>query len=305
MFDIPYRISVDIHAPRAFSSVTMSTPSPSQPSETTPPKKKLRSPSYPYLDLSEATRLAKILWEKEKRHPAPVSVVAVHWNYGAKSSTGLLAVAALKKFGLLDEEGSGDQRTVKLSDFALDIIKHEDSPDEISKLLKAAALKPEIHRDLWENHREASDANIKRVLIFDKKFNDASVDSVIKEYRDTIAFAKLTSADTLANTDDQNQEENQQPVEPVTTTRTEPPITNLSTANVITRPHAANVTRGFTFPLDDENEVELKFLGTAFGLEQLDALSDVIDFLKTRFKRKRTIQQPKTMEHLDKFPDAP
>lgn len=177
--------------------------------ETTPPvaaqvtadkKPRLRSPAYPYINLEEAEKLARIIWEKENRHPVPVSVAAVHWKYGAKSSTGALSVSALKKFGLLKEEGAGDKRTVKLSDLGLDLIKFADVFEERLKLLKIAALKPEIHKELWTTHRDASDASLRRYLEFDRKFNGSVVDVVIKEYRDTISFAQLTDADIISDT---------------------------------------------------------------------------------------------------------
>jgi hypothetical protein len=183
---------------------------PSEPPATDPAKssKRHRSPSYPFVDLKRAVELARIMWEKEKRHPASIPVVCGHWNLSTKSSAGVLSVAALKKFGFLTEEGGGDSRTVRLSDFGLEIIKNLEVPEELQKLLKAAALKPQIHRELWNTHREASDASIRRHLVFDLKFNDNSADAVVKEYRSTIAFAKLTGSDTVADTPSEEEEEN-------------------------------------------------------------------------------------------------
>lgn len=182
----------------------MSTPDPQKTSPTSgdkpASKKRQRSPSYPFINLERAIKLANTLWEKERRHPATIPVVCGHWELSAKSSAGILSVAALKKFGLLIEEGSGEQRTVRLSDFALDVIKFADVPEDFSKLIKYAALKPDLHLDLWNFHREASDASIRRYLVFDRKFNEAVVDAVIKEYRDTLAFAKITPSDTFDDT---------------------------------------------------------------------------------------------------------
>jgi hypothetical protein len=169
-------------------------------------KQRHRSPAYPFINLEQAVRLMEIIWEKEKRHPVTIPVVSVHWNYGAKSSTGVLSVAALKKFGLLDEEGTGGNRTVKLSEFAIELIKFAGVPEERAKRLKIAAIKPELHRDLWTAHRDASDASIRRFLVFDRKFNENTVDTVIKEYRDTISFAKLTDSDTIPDIQDQEPE---------------------------------------------------------------------------------------------------
>jgi len=47
------------------------------------------------------------------------------------------------------------------------------------------------------------------VLIFDKKFDEAVVDSLIQEYRDTIGFANLRAADTTETSDNDQQSEQQ------------------------------------------------------------------------------------------------
>jgi hypothetical protein len=203
-----------------------------------PPKaKKARSPSYPFINLEQAVKFAKILWEKEKREAALIPVVAAHWGYAPKSSGGILSASALKKYGLALEESTGDRRMIRLSDLALDIIRHEDSLAERAPLLKKAALNPEIHRDLWETKRDSSDASIHKYLEFDKKFTSAAANSVIKVYRDTISFAKLTDSDSVANTEQPEEEfpigppadKTMQTLDPIQQRRQTPPLPSWST----------------------------------------------------------------------------
>src|SRR5262245_42753968 len=85
-------------------------------------RKKERSPNYPAIDLETALARARVLREKEGRNFTPVSAVFKHWGYSSRSSGGLTTLAALKRFGLLDEQGAADSRQVRLSQFAQKIL---------------------------------------------------------------------------------------------------------------------------------------------------------------------------------------
>jgi hypothetical protein len=155
--------------------------------EKQPPK---RSPAYPFVSLREAVKRAEELYAKEELHPAPTTLVVQHWKYSAKSSGGKQTLAALRSFGLL--EGTG---TVRISDSAYRIVKN--APDR-DQLLRRAALAPPIHTKMWEKYgsKLPSEENLKWALI-DEGFNENSVKDFLREYRDTIEFAKLGSSDTL------------------------------------------------------------------------------------------------------------
>lgn len=174
---------------------------PTTPTQTPPPKRKrTRSPSYPALALKDAIERARIFWDSEKRHPAPIDAAAKDWNYEVKSSAVPLTVAALKKYGLFEDVG-GDQRQVKLTESALRIILNEEGSLERESETKAAALRPRLHRELWTKYGEQlpSDATLRSWLLLDKKFNPGSVADFIKIYKDTISFAKLTSSDIISD----------------------------------------------------------------------------------------------------------
>lgn len=180
---------------------------------------KLRSPAYPGINLETAIKRADGLYKKERRNPVPFPVAVGHWGFGPKSSGGLVSVAALKSFGLLEDvERSTSGRIVKLTDLAFQILLDE-RPDssERAAAIKKAALRPRIHSVIWEKYgatEGVSDANLKHDLVFNLKFNENTVEEFIKEYKDTIAFAKLTDSDKLSlesedkdPTEDQSEEE--------------------------------------------------------------------------------------------------
>lgn len=162
--------------------------------------KKLRSPSYPSIDLGTAVKRAEAFYEKEKRNAAPLRIAAQHWGSNEKSSAALQAVAALKSFGLLSEAEGADRR-VQLTELALRIILDKrDASAEREQAIKKSALLPKMHQTLWSKYGESlpSDENLAHELVFDWRFNENSVRDFIREYKTTILYAKLSSSDRLS-----------------------------------------------------------------------------------------------------------
>src|SRR6266513_92314 len=114
-----------------------------------PPTKnrtKDRSPNYPAIGLRRALELAQKLWDSDKRQPVLSQRAAMNMGFTSKSSAGMLALAAMRKYGLLDAEGSGDQRKVKLTETAITLLNP--SASNRDQLLRDAALKPALHLEL-------------------------------------------------------------------------------------------------------------------------------------------------------------
>ncbi len=182
------------------------------PPETLASSRRTRGPAVPAINLEKSLGLMRTVWEKEKRNPAPVNSIVTHWGYKAKSSGGFLAIASLKRFGLLDEQGSGQQRTLKLSALALDLLKNETTDAaEYLRLLKTAALHPKFHREMWTKYGTElpSDQTIQSFLVFDKHFPEDTAKGFIREYKETIGFAKLAEGDTVPETGGENDTEDQ------------------------------------------------------------------------------------------------
>jgi len=144
------------------------------------------------------------------RNSAALPISVGHWGYSKKSGSGLKAVAALKSFGLIEVEGSGAGRRVKLSELALRIIldDREDSPDR-AKAIATAALKPKIHKKLWDlwGTEMPSHSSIRHHLIFEEKFNEKFVNDFIKEYKSTVEYSKLAEQSDIETAEDQDEEE--------------------------------------------------------------------------------------------------
>ncbi len=173
--------------------------------------KRPRSPSYPGISLPQAIDRARTLYYAENRNAAPIPMDAIlqHWNYSSRSGAGMVAVAALKKFGLLVDEGSGKQRKARLTNLALKIIRdaRENSPER-DQAIKQAALSPTIHKEVWEKYSGlSSDATLRHFLRLERGFTDRATDELIKELHETVSFAKLGVSDTLSvkNGDTENE----------------------------------------------------------------------------------------------------
>ena len=181
-------------------------------------KKRLRSPAYPYLNLKTAIERARTFYDREGRNSAPITVAATHWGYEAKSSGATQTAAALMSFGLMQDEGTGDKRKLKLTQNALRILldARADSSERDS-LIKQAALAPKVHHQIWTKWGTGiSDENLRHALVFEWEppFNENAVDGFIREYRDTIAFAKLAESDKVSTEDGGNEDNGDGPYFP-------------------------------------------------------------------------------------------
>jgi hypothetical protein len=173
-------------------------------------KKKHRSPAYPAINLAQAIKRAEEFYKHEGRNPASFNAAAAHWTYKPTSSGALLAAAALKSFGLMDEVESATGRTLQLSALGLKIVadKRPASPER-EAAIKEAALKPKIHAAIWRkwNGTLPSDPELAYRLENEWKFNTNSIQTVIRELRDTISFAKLVASDNISVGDEDTQED--------------------------------------------------------------------------------------------------
>lgn len=198
-----------------------------------PKSPKGRSPSYPGISLKTAVERAERLYQQSKGHPLPLHAITDAWGYKSpKSGPASVTYAALKKFGLIEDEGSGQDRVGKLSDLALDILM---SPDRGS-YLKAAALRPEIHREMWREYGAdlPPDSALKYELVRKRGFTESGFSDFIREYRETIAYAQLSDSDSVSDTDEA-------PARPSSDVSQPPRVTSRSGAGTPTEPF---VTQG-------------------------------------------------------------
>ncbi len=157
-------------------------------------KKRTRSPSYPILDLESAIEKAKEFFEAEGSNLVPAGVVPICWGLKENSSVGNRYISALLQYGIFDDEGTGTERKIFLTDLGKRIVLDErENSVELQQAIKEAALEPHIHKELWEKWGPEipSNANMKFHLVKGLSFNQKKVDKFINIYRNTIDYANL------------------------------------------------------------------------------------------------------------------
>jgi hypothetical protein len=147
---------------------------------------KMRSPNYPAYGLDEVVDRLKRFWGKEQGTSVSADVAAKAIGYIGLSGPARTYLAAMKKFGLLNEDNYG----MRISPLGLRIL-HPESPEEQIKAIQEAALKPELFRELAETHTKASDDALKSYLINKLKFSGVGAKILTRSFKDTIGFAKL------------------------------------------------------------------------------------------------------------------
>jgi hypothetical protein len=146
---------------------------------------KLRSPNYPAISLPDALDEAQKIWDKEKRTPVSMDVLGKAMGYSSVSGPVRTKVAALRKYGLLEQNGG----RYSLSDLAMKILHSQ--PDERAQGLAVAAQRPELFKELYATHADASDAALKSELVVHRSFSEAGAKQFIKAFRDTMSIAQL------------------------------------------------------------------------------------------------------------------
>jgi hypothetical protein len=169
--------------------------------KTSPKKTKKRSPAYPAINLETAIDRARVLFDEETDAPTNIYVALKHWGYTGQSSPGYRLLSALRQYGLLEnEEGSGKDRSVRITQLAKEIIL-DDRPNskERADNIKRAALMPTIFQTLWDKYGNAtvSDESVAYYLKAKEDFNPKVVNNFIQVWRETFDFANLIEGDIL------------------------------------------------------------------------------------------------------------
>ncbi|MDH3667069.1 MAG: hypothetical protein OEN23_09095 [Paracoccaceae bacterium] len=172
-------------------------------------KKRFRSPPYPAFALERAVGRTKELHKHAQHHEVGVSTLQEAW--GMKSAEGQVwrTAAALIQYGLVEDSGTGKLRKFKVTDAGRRIVLDADPSSEKRKqAMKATALCPMIHQELWENYGLASgvsDSVLRTYLTVDRvekkesPYSETAANEVIEIYRSTLDYAGLSDSDKVAS----------------------------------------------------------------------------------------------------------
>lgn len=175
------------------------------------PARQGRSPAYPAISLQSALARAEDFRKQEGRHSAPPTSAYKAWGLSEKGNTGRQTAAALRYFGLIEYEGRGSDRQIRLTSQALQILldKRPES-SERDELVRQAALAPTIFSEMWKEWGPnlPSEATIQTFLLKDQGFSESAAPEVISCYKNTLSFAKLNEPDIMSTHDDNFEDDN-------------------------------------------------------------------------------------------------
>ena len=155
-----------------------------------------RSQQFPFIALEKAVARAKELDAVYGQNAGRSLNIVKTWGYTEKASGGSQTIAALAAFGLLDDEGIGEGRKLRLSQLATTILKDKRSGHS-ETALKQAALKPKVLAELWSEWgaNRPPEAECLSILHLDKKFREDAAGRLLKIYDATIRYAGLVDSD--------------------------------------------------------------------------------------------------------------
>lgn len=148
---------------------------------------KKKSPRAPSIALDDAIERALKVYDKERRNPAPINVIAQNMGYkDATNGTAMTIMASLKYYGLLEKIGVGMLTVSK------DIEAYKFAPSEqlkrnqIIKWLKT----PPVFLELLEKYQAGlpSDATLKFELI-QMGFSPESANSCLQAFIRSVGYA--------------------------------------------------------------------------------------------------------------------
>ena len=157
--------------------------------------KQTRSASYPSVSLKVAIEKIAILYKEATTHLVPLEFAAKKWGYAVKSSSFLKLIAALGSYGLVDFQGTGLKKQLKVNTFGERIV--EKGPDWES-FLRNAACQPKPFKKILEKFATKGGSLPSKEILIEKlkwdddfKFNKEVIGRIATIFMDTIDYAKL------------------------------------------------------------------------------------------------------------------
>jgi len=146
-----------------------------------------KSPRAPSIALDEAIERALKVYDKERRHAAPIDVVAQDIGYkSANNGAALSALASLRYFGLLDRQEGGKLAITK------DVESYHFAPsEELRREILLRWLKsPPLFSELLEKYEGGlpSDGSLRFDLI-QKGFSPPAAEEALRVFRRSVDFA--------------------------------------------------------------------------------------------------------------------
>jgi len=231
-----------------------------------------RSPRYPSISLRAAVKMAKLLYEKERRALVPRAVAVKAWGYNRLHGRSLTILASVAQYGLLKRKSG----SVGISDDAFVILEAPRHKAERKEVLEKCSKTPKIFGEILQQHTWSLPSN--DTLEWDLKqrgFTDSAAGTVIECLRDTILFVNEETKDY--NSDNEQDEQEQK-------NNMETPPMPLLAAESPNKPLLSATT--WNFPLLGKT-ASVSFVGGEPVQEDLDLLTKLLEAFKEGLTKKK------------------
>jgi hypothetical protein len=266
-----------------------------------PQKKRQRSPSYPIISITDAITRLRQIYQADKRAYTTYNAILEHMGYSTGSQSGRSGtsgrvVAALRQYGLLDEENG----QFRVSDIGFRILNLPEESEERAELIKQAALKPPTFRKILAYYKGEvpSDTALRSHLVLNEGFNPDYVDMFIRSFRATIDIANPSSSDYTAGDE---AEEAELPFTGGTPAVHQPsPATPTNKGQGVATPPPLPPPAGYApapgesvlvFKISRDSEARVIFNGQVTQ-EAIDKLAALLGLSKDTYPTKAELEQP-------------
>lgn len=148
-----------------------------------------KSPRAPSISLEDAVARALAIYARERRHAAPVDVVAQDIGYkGANNGAAMSTLASLRYYGLVERPQDGVLQVVK----EVEDYEYTPSEDRRRELLQTWVKTPPVFADLLERfpHGLPSEKSLRWELV-QRGFSPIAAESALRAFLRSVEFAGI------------------------------------------------------------------------------------------------------------------
>lgn len=153
--------------------------------------KRVRSPAYPSLPISEAIELVGKIYSSNRTNPIDREAAVKDMGYSGLTGRSGKLLATLLQYGLLEKSGKGG---VRVTPRAVDIL-HPESAADRRRALRDAAFEPNLFLSLREKFPDGvpSENNLRSHLMREQ-FSDVAINPAVNAYLETCRFLQQENA---------------------------------------------------------------------------------------------------------------
>lgn len=154
--------------------------------------KPIRSPSYPAMSLERAIQAVRKIEEKYRSSPVDRTDGAKLIGFSSLSGPANQALSALASYGLVERAGKGEMRVTARAKAIL----HPNHVSEKRQALLAAALEPQLYRDLRDRFSDVAVPPEDGVVSYlnRQNFNASAIRPAAKAFLDTLSYLEEAGA---------------------------------------------------------------------------------------------------------------